>query len=125
MTARQAETQRRRRERRERRAQARLEAICGGPLVDVSAPIIGGGTGAEHMELLQAALEERSRRMQRESWLLARAFIEECWLTRANRSRAIGDFYHLMLSVGPPGSIPTHSTFIETPTTTGRTIPAL
>lgn len=125
MTAREAETLRRRRERRERQAQARLEAIVGGPLVDVGAPVIGGGD-AEHLEVVRAELEERARKMQRESWLIARAFIRECWLTRPNRRRAERDFYYLMASVGMPHSVPTHSTFIEQPTITSpRTIPAL
>lgn len=114
MTARQARTGRLRRERREARERAWREWVCGGPLVDVAAPVIGGDGGVEHMRILALALEERSRKMQRESKLLLAAFARECWVVKAEEREMYARMLILLFYVGPPNSVPTSSTFVGT-----------
>lgn len=125
MTAREATCRRKRRLRREECERLYREHVCGAPLVDVGAPVIGGPGDAEHMALVKAELELRSRNMQREIKLLAWDFAHRCCLIRGERVRMWARLSKLLKDVGPPGSAPTHSTSAPQPTMTGTTIPRL
>jgi hypothetical protein len=125
MTAREATCRRKRRIRAEERARLYREYVCGGPLIDIDTPVIGGPGDLEHMALVKAELELRARNVQREARLLALDFAHRCCLVRGERVRMYLKLVALWREVGPPGVAPTHSTSSAQPTTTGTTIPRL
>lgn len=121
MTARERETRRRRLVRQKARERAEREWVCGGPLVDHAAPIIGGGD-AEHREIVLAELVRRQTLMQIEALHLARHFARRCLLRIAERAAMMHALCDLLESVGPPYVQPTHSTM---PGTAPTDIPRL
>jgi hypothetical protein len=123
MSVRAAEERRRRRARREERVRLRREFVVGGPLVDLAAPIIGGGD-RDHAWRVQVEIRRRALAVQAEADLLAEDFAKRCWLPWAAYLTMVLSYVNLMSRVGPPGVLPTHSTDIRTPTSNG-TIPRL
>lgn len=101
---------RRRRERREALAIAEREWVCGGPLVDISAPIIGGSSANLHALLVEAEIAERQRRVQVDSRKLAVYFAERCLARSRVRERMIADYDRVQLRLGGPRLAATHST---------------
>lgn len=94
------------------------EDVCGGPLVDIARPLIGGRTEATHQEALEFELRYRAQKIDMETRLLAAAFAEGCWLPIADRVEMLADWTLLHNILGSPGPLPTHSTASTTPATT-------
>lgn len=109
------------RERREALVVAEREWVCGGPLIDIAKPIIGGGDTA-HPLLVQEEIARRTRIWTREAELLARHFARKCWVTLSVQERMDADYERIIAEAGPPALKPTHST---RPGVTPTTIPRL
>lgn len=124
MTALEATTARKRRQRREERERLYREWVCGGPLIDIDEPVIGGQGDAAHQLLVRAELQLRASVVQREATALAQEFAHRCCLVRAERVRMWLLLVKLWREVGAPGVVPSHSTS-TLPTTSGTTIPKL
>lgn len=124
MTVREIEERRRRRIRREELVRLEREWVCGGPLVDIGKPVIGGSS-TQHPSRVKAELESRSKRIREESALLAYHFARRCLIPLVDRDRMREEWCAWDAAFGAPGSVPTHSTSNETTTLTGRTIPRL
>jgi hypothetical protein len=124
MTARELRTARIRRDRREARERAYREWVCGGPLVEVDRPIIGGDDFT-HPLLVQAEIQRRALRIRAESMVLALHFASRCCATAPVRLAMLGEWigYEQIAKRGP-GTIATHTTHPSLPQT-NRTIPAL
>lgn len=110
MTAREAETRRRRRERAEAREQAYREWVVGAPLIDASRPVIGGGNDVEHLRLLVAEVQRRQVVLDYEARKLAAAFPAGCWVVQAEADRMWPELADLLDSLPGPEVGITHST---------------
>lgn len=84
MTAREAETARRRRLRCEARERAEREDVLGGPLVDLS--------GSSYTELFRHHYE-----IAEESLKLARAFALRCWVVRPEAVRMFEEYKRTLM----------------------------
>lgn len=101
MTARASETRRRRRERQEAREIAERESVCGGPLIDIGRPIIGGGDD-QHPYVVANEIARRIDRLRVEADLLAMHFVRQCWV-RLDEAHAMRAHYLTVIAdAGPP-----------------------
>ena len=90
--------------------QAYREWVCGGPLVDIQRPVMGGDTQAEHAQRMLDELAERAERSDRESRLLAQDFPRGCWVRAAERDAMWPDLQALLDVLPGPNFKATHST---------------
>jgi hypothetical protein len=127
VTRREQEARKRRRLRREALEKAEREFAVGRPLVDLHAPVLGGGNDAEHFERVREAMERRIHDAAYEVGCLMTYFARKCWLPKAEADRMPRDLTALLLKVGPMRVPPTHSTAIPNPHSDHRptTIPRL
>lgn len=100
----------RRRNRRLELERLEREWVCGGPLVEIGEPIIGGSDPHAHYELYVAEMKARMERVHTETLLLALHFTKRCLLMARERKAMLDDLLALFEAVGRPQTIPTHST---------------
>lgn len=101
---------RRKRDRREARERAWRESVCGGPLVDVAEPVMGGSTSAEAHGHLIHEMIRRALAVERETDKLLVAFAQGCCVRAHVERQMIFELRVLFARLPGPTLVPTHST---------------